>query len=252
MDIAQLIDLALTGVDERSVHLMPLEPAEVSAEAVAGLAGVLTEMASILVATGSVDGIRATGSWSGDTYLISLSAGAAGISGDGLRVLNLLLDDPVLAMGVASVARAAARHGLVIRLAPERSGTAVQVTVPGDVVARTAPGQHPVPTEEVSSEFIPHELERRVLVPADSARDESEAFLESVFGVLRNPWREPDRPEPAVLQVRVPGESFSLSDDDSPSTSAAEAAVDLRSALTRFDQGRRAAEIAADSVEATV
>ena len=35
MDIAQLIDLSLTGVDERSVHVMPLEPAEVSAEAVA-------------------------------------------------------------------------------------------------------------------------------------------------------------------------------------------------------------------------
>ena len=251
MDIAQLIDLALTGVDERSVHVMPLEPAEVSAEAVAGLAGVLTEMAGILVATGSVDGIRATGSWSGDEYLISLSAGAPGISGDGLRVLNRLLDDPVLAMGVASVARAAARHCFIIRLASERSGTAVQVTVPADVMVGTAPGRQPVPTKEASSEFIPHELERRVLVPADSARNDSEAFLESVFGVLRNPWREPDRPEPTVLQVRIPGDRFSLTGDDSPSTSPAEEAVDLRSALTTFDQGRRAAEIATDSVDAT-
>jgi hypothetical protein len=251
MDIAQLIDLSLTGIDERSVHVMPLEPAEVSAEAVAGLAGVLIEMSSILVATGSVDGIRAAGAWRGDTYVISLSAGAGGISGDGLRVLNRLLDDPGLAMGVASVARAAARHDLVIRLTPEGSGTAVEVTVPANSLKRMAPSQQLAPTEAPSSEFIPHELERRVLVPADSAWDESEAFLESVFGALRNPWREPDRPEPAVLQVRVPGESFSLTDDNSPSTSAAEAAVDLRSALTTFDQGRRAAEIATDSVEAT-
>lgn len=248
MDIAQLIDLALTGVDQRSVHVMPLEPAEVSAEAVAGLTGVLTEMAGVLVATGSVDGIRATGSWSSDTYLISLSAGAARISGDGLRVLNRLLDDPVLAMGVASAARAAARHGLNIRLASGRSATVVRVTVPADLLRRTAPGT----TEKASRDFVPHELERRVPVPADSAREESEAFLESVFGALRNPWREPDRHEPAVLQVRIPGESFSLTDDDSPSTSAAEAAVDIRSALTTFDQGRRAAEITADSVDASV
>ena len=164
-------------------------------------------MAGVLVATGSVDGIRATGSWSSDTYLISMSTGAAGISGDGLRVLNRFLEDPVLAMGVASAARAAAGHGLKIRLASGRSATVVRVTVPVDLVRRTAPGQQPITTEEAFRDFIPHELERRVLAPADSARDESEAFLESVFGALRNPWREPDRPEPAVLQVRIPGSS---------------------------------------------
>ena len=37
MDIAQLLDLSLTDVDERSVQMMALEPADVSAEAVAGL-----------------------------------------------------------------------------------------------------------------------------------------------------------------------------------------------------------------------
>ena len=105
MDIAQLIDLSLTGVDQRSVQVMALEPADVSAEAVAGLTGVLTEMSGILVVTGSVDRIRASGSWSDDIYVISLSAGAAGISGDGVKVLNRLLDDPGLAMGLASVAR---------------------------------------------------------------------------------------------------------------------------------------------------
>ena len=126
------------------------------------------------------------------------------------------------------------------------------MTLPADVVMRAAPGQQSIPSDEASHDFIPHELERRVLVPADSALVESEAFLESVFGALRNPWREPDRPEPAVLQVRIPGESFSVTDDDSPSTSPAEAAVDLRSALTTFDQGRRAAGIATDSVEANV
>ena len=46
MDIAQLFDLDLTGV-ARPIHLLPVEPAEVSTEAVAGLAGVLTETATV-------------------------------------------------------------------------------------------------------------------------------------------------------------------------------------------------------------
>ena len=250
MDIAQLIDIALAKVDERQVEVMVLEPAEVNPEAVGGLAGVLAEMAGILVSPRSVARIRAGGSWDDDGYLISMSA-AMGIPEDGVTVINRLLEDPVLAMGVASVARLASGNGLVVRLAPDRGGTTVEVTVPASVVKRAMPPEQPVIGHEPLTEFIPHEMERRVLVPADSARDESEAFLEGVFGVLRNPWHEPLRPEPAVLQVRIPGESFSVTDDDSPSTSAAEAAVDIRSALSTFDRGRRAAEIASDAVEAT-
>ncbi len=105
--------------------------------------------------------------------------------------------------------------------------------------------------EEPPVEFVPHEMARQTVVPVDTSREDSEAFLESVFRVLRNPWHEPERLEPAVLQVRVPGESFSMTDDDAPSTSAAEAAVDIRLALSTFDQGRRAAAIEPDAVEAT-
>jgi hypothetical protein len=37
-----------------------------------------------------------------------------------------------------------------------------------------------------------------------------------------------------------------LTEDDSPSTAAAEAAIDIKSALSTFDQGRRLAELTAD------
>jgi hypothetical protein len=250
MDIAQVIDIALSEVDERQVEVMALELAEVSPKAVGGLAAVVAELASILVGPGSAERIRASGSWDDDRYLLSMSA-ATGISGDGVTVINRLLEDPVLAMGVASAARLAAGHGLVVRFASGRGATTVQITVPARAMMRAMPTEQPVIGNEPVPEFIPHEMERRVLVPPESARVESEAFLESVFGVLRNPWHEPHRPEPAVLQVRIPGESFSEKDDDSPSTSAAEAAVDIRSALSTFDRGRRAAEIASDAVEAT-
>ena len=48
------------------------------------------------------------------------------------------------------------------------------------------------------------------------------------------------------LRVRVPGESYSLTEDDAPSTVAAEAAIDIKAALSTFDQGRRLAELTAD------
>jgi hypothetical protein len=251
MDIAELIDIALADVDERRVEMMALEPAEVPRRVVGALAGLLSEVTGILVASGPAERIRATGSWEDDSYRISISA-PIGILGDGVTVLNRLLEQPVLATGLASAARLAADHDLTIRLDAFGYGPAFQVTLPAHVVGRAASNELPLMAEEPSTEFIPHEMERRDLVPADSAREDSEAFLESVFGVLRNPWHEPLRPEPAVLQVRVPGESFSMTDDDSPSTSPAEAAVDIRSALSAFDQGRRAAEIASDSVEAPI
>ena len=93
----------------------------------------------------------------------------------------------MLAMGVASVSRLASVNGLAVRLAPDRGGTTVEVTGAGQyvVVRRAHAAQQPVIGHEPLTEFIPHEMQRRVLVPADSARDELEAFLEGVFGVLR-------------------------------------------------------------------
>jgi hypothetical protein len=86
---------------------------------------------------------------------------------------------------------------------------------------------------------------RRVQEQARSRLDESEAFLERVFAPLRVS-RVPlsDTGQGVVLQVRVPGETFTDDGDDSPSTIAAEAAVEIRSALSTYDRGRRSAELA--------
>jgi hypothetical protein len=245
MDIAQMMDIALADIDDRRVEVMTLESAEFSIEAVGGLAGVIVEMVgNALALVPSKERVRVTGAWDHDKYRISILAGGMEISDEVVAVLNRMLKDPGLALGLASVAHLAARHNLSVRLAPEIVGMTFQVTVPAELVRRTVHGAEVNMVEEPEVTFVPHELERRVLVPSENVRDETEAFLESVFGALRNPWREPDRPEPAVLRVRVPGESYSVTEDDSPSTAAAEAAVDIRSALTTFDQGRRSAGVA--------
>ena len=250
MDIAQLIEIALAKVDKRGAPAMALESAEVPARVVGELAGLLSEVTSILMAAGPAETIRARGIWEEDSYQISISA-SKGIVGDGVTVLNRLLVEPVLATGIATVARLAADQEIRIRLIGDGATTAIQVTLAAHVVQRATPTELAMVDDEPSLEFVPHEMARQALIPVATSREDSEAFLESVFGVLRNPWHEPDRLEPAVLQVRVPGESFSMIDDDAPSTAAAEAAVDIRSALSTFDQGRRAAETAPDAVEAT-
>lgn len=104
-----------------------------------------------------------------------------------------------------------------------------------------------------------------VVAMSEEARREAEAFLEKVFGpLIEGPGvsrrgeppangnsAEPE-PEPLIsngieaggtvtaLRTRVPGESFSLIEDD-PSTMAAERAIDIRTALSRYEQGRQAA-----------
>jgi len=113
-----------------------------------------------------------------------------------------------------------------------------------------------------------HRAGSGVVAMSEQARREAEVFLEKVFApLMRNPGMT-ERPDPrpptngngiqsepstdpgppgerggtvTALRVRVPGENFSLVDDE-PSTIAAEGAIDIRSALSHYQQGRRSAE----------
>jgi anti-sigma regulatory factor (Ser/Thr protein kinase) len=112
---------------------------------------------------------------------------------------------------------------------------------------------------------------RHVVSMSEQGRDAAETFLDSVFAPLRsraisrdrplprrrdNGVREtrdeprpPTEPEPlartSTLQVRVPGANFSVEEDE-PSIVSSEAAVDLKSALTRFELGRKDARESGD------
>jgi len=98
--------------------------------------------------------------------------------------------------------------------------------------------------------------------PEEPAPMGVEEFLERVFAplvgssvVVDRPSGHPEDVKPSpraggsrsgqygygtTLSVRVPGENFSLPDDE-PSTTAGEGAVDIRKALSSFDSGRRTA-----------
>jgi hypothetical protein len=154
------------------------------------------------------------------------------------------VQDVELPLAMASVARMARSHGIGVGFFPGPDAVTAQISVPGSLVARTQPSDAPSEDRE-EVPFIPHEQERRVIVPTGSWLDESEAFLERVFAPLRVSRLTPSAiGEGVALQVRVPGERYTDVEDDSPSTVAAEAAVEIRSALSNFDEGRRSAQLA--------
>jgi hypothetical protein len=306
MEIAQLIEIALANSAEGRVEVAALEPGEVSIEAVGGLTQLVAELVDNAVAFSDPDDeVRVTGLFQDGDYLISISDRGVGIPEHLLSELNAVLADPDHSagleptLGIALVARLAARHGIGVRLVPGVPGTTARVTIPSRHLQRrdepaaaspaegsaqhrlrdletalksseqTDPGVRPVDEPTVDLTRLEHSIRSRhgVVATSDESRREAESFLEKVFGPLKRRPGMTERPPPRLsngsgaepttsdrpadrstgigtvtkLRVRVPGENFSLDADD-PSTVAAERAIDIRSALSRYAQGRRSAE----------
>ena len=263
--ISELIEIALANVDPDRVEITVLETADLSKEVVGGLVQLVTELADNAIAfSGPDDGITMTGRRTADGYEVAISDDGVGIPTPLVAALNAILADPegpgtpVGSMGIATVARLAARHDLEVRLFASSPGTMARVTVPGRYVdggARRA--LEPDETSEPTRLTTQRPDTRHVVTMSDSTSDDTEAFLEQVFGPFRGQAfsRRPDAHTDPLnggnghvsaatgprLQTRIPGENFDVTDDDI-STSSGEGAVDIRLNLDRFDEGRRAAK----------
>jgi len=309
MDIADLIEISLAGIDPNRVAIASLEPASVSPEIVSELSSVVAELAENATAfSGPEQVARVNGVFADGDYLISVSDDGVGISEGMLTALNRILDNPApapgpgeMTLGITVVARLAAKHGIGVRLIPGVPGTTARVTIPRRLVS--VPDRHTPENDGPSdaSRMVSALRENQVAVadepprpagddsasvmdPApptfdasptphvvsmsETARREAEVFLETVFGPLRGRSPVVDRPRsrapastgrgrdaqvdsrppvehepraaPSTLRVRVPGTNFSMLDDE-PSTLSSEAAIDIRSALSRYELGRRQA-----------
>ena len=310
MNIAELIEISLADSGGRRVEVAALEPAELAMEAVSELAQLLAELVGNSIAFSQPDDtVRVTGLFDQDSYLISISDRGIGIPEPFITELNRFLAEPAMPggpapkMGIALVARLAARHGIEVRLVPGVPGTTARVTIPARLV--TPPPETPgagllvgdrnrlPPRPRASAPLLPetepvfasspargdtvdltrfegeHDRSGGVIAMSEGAKREAETFLAKVFaplvgkpgGVERPRGRpapsgstRPDQPQREMaapttrqeggtvteLRVRVPGENFALVRDE-PSTVAAESAIDIRSALSRYEQGRRSA-----------
>lgn len=259
MGIVEIIEMALATSDERRVEVTTLEPAEVSMAVVTGMAELVLELIGNAIALSAPEEtVRVAGWFDGGSYHISISGG----SGDGVGLLNRMLEQPELTLRLASAARLAARHRLEVRFIPDGSGIMAEVTVLAHLLTGVEVEAETVKSAstEPVTDFTPHEGEPPQVGRFASSKwawRESDAYLESVFDSLRHESDLAARHSDAngdetlggeresgnviVLRVREPGQSFPLTDDDSPSTTAAEGAVDLKTALSTFDQGRRSA-----------
>lgn len=321
MHIAELVEIALANSDARRVEVAALEPCAIAVEAVSALSQVLSELVDNAIAfSENGDKVRVTGLFDQGSYLITVSDRGIGIPEHLMNALNRALDDPSRLgseqsnLGVALIARLAARLGIKVRLVPGVPGTTARVTVPSRLLGPDTPTDqekpppmeiHPrSPEPEVSKrlrekaedEFtLPgREVADTVAVPgfeqgagfgsgvsgmSEEERVEAEEFLDRVFaplvkrpGMTERPQARPpangngigqSAPKPTrppaqqstgatvtALRTRVPGENYSPVEDD-PSTVAAERAVDIRSALSKYSEGRRSAEEAGREDAAT-
>lgn len=270
MDISQLIGTAVAGVDGR-VEVASLEPVRISDRAAGDVARIVAELARNAAAfSGPGQSVTVNGVFLTDGYLVTISDSGVGISGSLLSALNRILDEPGsesddagTPMGVTAIARLAARHGVRVRLIPGAPGTTARMTLPLGLVSRPDPVIAPAPEPLIDLgkyEGEPVLHQEHVVAMSVEEKETAERFLESVFGSLRG-RTAPGRDRPAgrapangetqrvrdpvplvrhpALSVRVPGANFSAPEDDERSVASSEAAVDLRSALSRYEQGRR-------------
>lgn len=298
MHTEDFVDIAFGALQDRDVDVVSMEPAEFSPNVVGALSQIAAELAGNASAfSGPTQSVAVVGGFEGDDYVISISDDGVGIPEPMLAALNRVLASPPssssegLSLGIAVVARLAARHDIRVRLLAAERGTTARVSVPGDLVSRPdddpqtrrrsepaspAPPQgldvndfidefeEAAPTEHYEREFKSDPA--HVVSMSETARAEAEEFLEIVFGPLRpsgkrqrpparNGPQTEDRSTPAApvspaegpveplrtdLEVRVPGVNFRVVEDDR-SVASSEAAVDLKSALSRYQEGREGA-----------
>ena len=259
MDLSELVEIATANVDRGRVEVSALEPADVVKEAVGGLTQLITELVDNAIAFSEPDEVVSiTGVFDRDTYVISISDNGVGIPEALLAALNEVLassggasPEVNSSLGIAMVARLAARHGIDVRLVPSVPGTTARVTLPAALVSTGGAVEHEDHVEPPAERHRPG----HVVAMTESARREAEAFLEKVFGPLRgrSATRRPPKSngnghvapamptqEGPALQTRVPGTNFAVTEDD-PSVVSGEGAIDIRLNLSRYDEGRRQA-----------
>lgn len=264
-DMADVVRAAVSEVDEyQRIEVLALEPAKLSGGAVSDVSHLLAELLeNALQFSPPSEAVRVTGLFVAGGYQLSVSDRGVGISDARVGEINRILDNPPAlglsvepTLGMYVVAKLAHRHGVDVELLRGVPGITARLTVPRDhleVVEAPMPRHWELPGEDERSPRGPedHELTdaaTREYVFKRLKDDEPQpvpvASTSQAAEVID--LTSPSMTEPGELPVRTPGGSF-REDADSPSVGPGEGAVGLKSALSAFERGRRAAEEAGDS-----
>ena len=288
MDISELIEIGLAGSDRERVEIVHLEPVSITADGVVGLAAIVSQVVynATELLSEEDDKVLISGVVEPDGYAIFIADRGVGMSDEFLEGLNLILANPrgngdeMGTSGVQLVAGLAARHGIGVRLEPGAPGVTARVSIPERLLEAQRDQLASIQVDvfpSLQEPVVDLESFEPELLRSKASTMDTETFLESVFGPLREagytsgpeagvrtpePTPEPvpevarlvvpQPPTPMVmgrtsaLRTRVPGRNYSESDDDPSHTRAGEAAVEIKLALTDFHRGRLAASATDD------
>lgn len=250
-DMADVVRAAVGEVDEfQRIDVLALEPAKLSGGAVSDVSHLLAELLENAIQfSPPSEAVRVTGLFDMDGYQITVSDRGVGVSDSRIAELNRILDKPPAlglsvepTLGMYVVAKLAHRHGVRVELIKGVPGITARITVPRDHLEITET-EEPKLWESEREERgptgpEPHELTdaaTREYVMKRRLREEEPAEEEVID------LTTPVMAERTTLPLRTPGKAFS-GGDEPDSTRPGESPVEIRSALSAYERGRRAAE----------
>lgn len=277
MDMSDVVRAAVSEVDDyQRVELLALEPAMLSGGAVADVAHLFAELLDNATQfSPPSETVRVTGLFDMDGYQLSVTDRGVGLSNARIAELNGVLESPPAlglaiepTLGIYVVARLAARHGIKVDLMPAVPGVTVKVTIPRDLLEtkRTRPPSREGSifasdqidldaeyADPATREYVFKRIRRESVVKARSevidltehamtGPDPEPAGSKSESSRIETVAGEEDSKEVGDLPVRTPGRAYQDQDSGVPSTAPGDGAIGIKSALSAYDRGRRAAE----------
>lgn len=261
-DMSDVVRAAIGEVDEyQRVELLAVEPARLSGGAVSDVSHLLAELIeNALQFSPPSEAVRVTGLFDMDGYQLTVSDRGLGVSEARLTELNRILQRPPAlglsvepTLGMYVIAKLAHRHGVRVELIRGVPGVTARITLPRDHLE--VPERPEVKHWEVDREDReprgpePHELTDAATRQYVMKRSQRPDVLVSEHGPDEVvDLTTPEMNEPGALPVRQPGNAFA---EEAPAaaTGPGESAIGIRSALSAFEEGRRAAAGVADEVE---
>lgn len=259
--MSDVVRAAVGEVDEyQRIEVVALEPAKLSGGAVSDVAHLFAELLENAVQfSPPSEAVRVTGLFDMSGYQLTVSDRGVGMTEARIAELNRVLAKPAAlglsvepTMGIYVVAKLAHRHSVTVELIRGVPGVSAKVTIPRDhleiveeaepryweeragrpytahTAAKPSAGEY---ADIATREYV---LRRASDAPADDVG--SDRVIDLTGTVL-----EADAETAGTLPVRTAGRAFSEDLPSTPSAGPGDTASEIKSALTAYDRGRRAA-----------